>query len=68
MNLTVITNLALLCKLCASEEKFTLIGDYADEYLFKEGQLMLVTVNGLVNVHHKFNDIIKMNIISKNDD
>jgi len=68
MNLKVITNLAKLCELCTTQEAFYLDSKF-NRYIFEQGELMLVLSNGdFIETSFKFNDIIKMTIISKNDD
>jgi hypothetical protein len=61
MNLKAITNLALLCKLCATEEKFELI-ECEDEYVFKEGILYLVIGDSLIYAFHRLNDMAQYDI------
>ena len=67
MNLKVITNLAKLCELCASEEKFSLQGLY--DYRFQNGILMIYRHNNkLVPVNFRINDLINFDIKVVKDD
>ena len=61
MNLKVTSNLELLSKLCASEEKFSLQGLY--DYRFQNGILMIYRHNNkLVPVNFRINDLINFDI------
>jgi hypothetical protein len=58
MNLKVVRNLALLCKLCASEEEFTIVGN--KKYKFDNGILNIYAdkFESWLPVYFSFNDLV----------
>ena len=72
MNLKTITNLALLCKLCATEEEFYLDKSMVSKYKFENGILMVILdthIEKTIMSYFTFNDLINKDIkeVNSND-